>query len=207
MIVKFNFVTMTKDEPTAFRLISEIERQMAEQDRILIIDDFSSAEYCARLGSLSEADPKRIRIIQHALDENFSAHRNSCKPWVPEGEWVLMLDSDEMIMPGFVDAVRREIEAVPNADAVAFERFNSYIDDTKDETPPLPDYKRVFPEDYQTRAWVNRPAIGYVNRVHEQLVGFHRRIFLKGPPFTILHHRWKGPRRYDYYYAKFNLPF
>lgn len=186
-----NIVVLTKGEWQAFELVLEIHRQKLETDRLLVWDDFSPSEWLAGMRDIAE-------VKQHAADKNMSAHRNAVKRELPEGEWILMLDADERIQPSFLAALRANILAHPEDDAMFLERFNFNWDSRKNVVPPVEvDYSKPFDPDYQPRVFRNLASIRFKGVVHEQLEGYASVLYLSGPPYTIIHHRQNCPRRYE----------
>lgn len=184
-----NIVVMTKDEPCAFDLVRELEAQMNGRHRLLVWDDFSSPEWLRSMSVLAE-------VRQNALQSHFANHRNRVKCQFRDGEWILMLDADEWIQPGFIAAMELETSGVDGRDVMFFERRNTFHEDTGSSDHPSVDYRRPFKPDFQGRAFLNLPHIRYEGHVHEGLKGFDWPVYLKGPPFTIIHHKRNVQPRY-----------
>jgi glycosyltransferase involved in cell wall biosynthesis len=180
-----HIVVMTKDEVEAFRLLAEATTQVDSDDRVYILDDYSSDEYICKVRS----EFPMCVVVQHALCDNFSMHRNSVKSVVPDGEWIVMLDADEMVMPGFVRGVQETICRFSNVDALYFQRYNTLYRDGESDVPRQPSEGEKFNDDFQGRGFKNRSEICYSGIVHEQLGGFKLCMLLSGKPFTILHHK------------------
>lgn len=195
------FTVMTKDEPEAFRLLEILHLQLRRHHHILILDDFSNESYYRHLASFADYWRPNCLLYRHALNQHFSQHRNYVKGLVPHGEWIVMLDADEVVMPGFVEGVSKTLRENPEADALFFQRSNSFYDPPEDSTPPVPDFTKPFPggDDFQPRGFLNVPNIYYVKPRDNELQGYKHEVWLKGPPFCLLHRVRNGKRRYDYW--------
>lgn len=62
-------------------------------DEIIVIDDYSTDK---TIGVINELDNKKVKIISHALNENFSQSRNFGLDQA-QNEWILFVDADERI--------------------------------------------------------------------------------------------------------------
>lgn len=199
-----NFVVMTKDEPQAFRLMKEINRQYdPETDTLTVWDDYSSPEWLSECYSVAEG---RWNVVQHRLNEDFSDHRNAALRSLPDEEWVLFLDADEMIQSGFISGIKSRIDQNPESDFLIFPRFNTWWNEHgNDQTPVVPPDDPPFDGDRQGRGILNGRGIYWKNRVHEVVTGQKSSLNFYGNPFTILHHRENTVRRYTYFYQKFGI--
>lgn len=185
-----NVVILTKDEWQAFELVIEVHRQMEAGDTLLVWDDCSSPQWLAQMKDIAEVkiDP---------ANKNLSDHRNRVKAHIPPGEWIVMIDADERIQPGFLAALNAKIK-LTDCDAMWLERHNTYWDSRGQIVPPSTiDYAKPFDPDYQPRLFRNLPEIHFENPIHHVLNGHKKAEFLKGPPFTIIHHRQNCPRQYE----------
>jgi hypothetical protein len=182
-------VITTKGEWQAFRLVIEVIRQKRDTDMVLIWDDESPADWLAQMGKLAP-----IQI--HPLNRDFAAHRNAIKSVVPEGDWIIMLDADEWIMPGFIEAIHTQIVDNPDADSIFLERCNTRWEDLSTPVPPEPDYDQLLNHDYQHRGFRNLARIAFVGCVHEAMTGMEHTLHLKGKPYTLIHHKPMGEPRY-----------
>lgn len=192
-----HIVILTKNEWQAFGLVLEVARQMNfSRDHLLVWDDESepawSEQMRAFIGSLPNA-----RFLVHPVNQHLGNHRNAVKAVIPENEWILQLDADEWILPGFIDACACEMAKHPNIDALFFERWNSYWEDTGTAVPEEPNYGELWKPDFQGRALRNIKQIIFDGQIHHGLRFADWPVYLRGRPFTIIHHRRREPRRYD----------
>lgn len=191
-----NFVVMTKDEPEAFRLLRLLAEQLGNNN-LMVLDDFSGTYFCSQLHEFAPTVPHFV-IFHHYLSSHFGNHRNYIKTVIPQGQWIVMLDADEVIMPDFVIGVSSVIDTRPDIDTLYFQRHNSYYGPEESPEPPLIDFSIPFNNDFQGRGFINTPEIHYEGQVHEGLVGWKNPLYLKGPPFCIIHHVRREIRRYEH---------
>jgi hypothetical protein len=184
-----HIVVMTNGEWMAFRLVCELLRQIdKDQDDLTVWDDESPDEYRRQMGKLA-------RVLVHPLNKNFAEHVNALKEVFPKGEWILYLDADEMILPGFLAATRGHMQVNKKADAIYFERRNTTWAETGSPNPPEPLY--VKDPDFQPRAFINNESIHYERFVHQLLKGDRNPLYLRGRPITILHHKNDDRPKYE----------
>jgi glycosyltransferase involved in cell wall biosynthesis len=196
----------TKDEPEAFRLISRIAEQ--SEARLVICDDFSSPDWISVLKQWQAVYPF-IELKQHALNNDFGAHRQWFKEQIGEENWIVMLDADEWVGPKFLATVAYEIISNPEADLIQVPRLNTLFGEgvptdrnrNYTEKIPLLDWAQLkdptylkingvdnWP-DWQWRIYQNKPYLHYQNKVHEMLIGAQHPIALMQSDLTIIHHK------------------
>lgn len=108
-------VILAKNED---KLINECIESLSFCDEILIIDDNSTDNTIKIVNSLAN---KKIKIIPHNLDNNFSQARNFGLQKA-KNEWVLFVDSDEVIS----DALAYEISNVIHTAGQDVGEFNGF---------------------------------------------------------------------------------
>lgn len=180
---------MTKGEWQAFGLVLEVLRQKRPSDVCFVWDDYSLPSWVDQMREI-------IEVKQDALDGNFGEHRNRSKKFVPEGEWIVMLDADEMILPGFIESLHVATEVHGGVDSIFLDRRNTFWDETGSPAFQPSPYNQLFKPDFQGRVFRNIESIRYQGHVHEGLVGYDWPVYLRGEPFTIIHHKRRVPPRY-----------
>src|SRR4030042_6223066 len=83
--------------------IEQTLQSLAWSDEIIIIDDYSTDK------TISIASTYKAKIIQHRLNHDFAAQRNFGLSKV-KGEWVLFVDSDEVVSEELKNEIQRAIE-------------------------------------------------------------------------------------------------
>lgn len=185
-----NIVIGTNGEWQAFELVLEVLRQKRKTDRLIVWADSLPDHWASQMRDLAE-------IRQHRITDSMADHYNMGIRQFPENEWVIRLDADERIQPGFLDAVKARAALETDADAMMVERRNSYWHETGSVVPPQVDYSMSCEPDFQPRVLRNCPYLYLVRPVHQHLVGAKKIIHLTGPPFTLIHHRKDCPRGYE----------
>lgn len=198
--MKLHIVILTKNEPEAFRLISRVCETKRSEDRVIIWDDLSGVGWRCMLNYYRQIYP--LEYHQHAWNSSFCNHRNSVKPIIPEGEWVVMLDADEWIEPTFLQRVHIAIEEHPKADSFLISRVNGYYNHLSDSKMPEPDWSNVQAEnwpDWQPRVFKNIPEICYVHDVFNWFSGCKCTLELSGEGVSLFHFKVRSwTNRYNH---------
>jgi glycosyltransferase involved in cell wall biosynthesis len=165
--ITLSYALMTHNEVVEFGwLIEALKDALNEQSEIVVLDDFSTSDM--------------VELIKrYALNKNFSAQRNVLKG-LCRGEFVFLLDPDELPSPELLKALPRLMEVMrqQKLDAISMPRLNILVEGDAPvdaRTRPVSDTDlRNQKPDYMTRLLRNDPEIKWVNRVHERLVGVRR---------------------------------
>src|SRR3989344_2887788 len=72
-------------------------------DEILIVDDSSTDT------TLEIAKKHKARVVQHALNSDFSAQRNYALSQITSG-WILFVDADEVVTPELAAEIHKAIQ-------------------------------------------------------------------------------------------------
>ena len=142
-------------------------------DEIVVVDDDSTDEYTLQL-LYNYADSDRIRLYQHALDNDFAGHKNYLNS-LCEGDYIFQIDADEKFHNNLLTYLHDIVYNNTNVDMFLIPRVNVVTGLTND------DIKRwgwsvndkgwaMFP-DYQTRLYKNTSDIKWEGKVHERIVG------------------------------------
>jgi len=94
--------------------VESVLGQLLERDELLVVDDGSTDASLAVLDSYT-ADP-RIKILAQANQGQLQAVLNGIKR--STGDVVLLLDSDDYYLPGYLDTLRQLYSTSPEIDAV-----------------------------------------------------------------------------------------
>jgi glycosyltransferase involved in cell wall biosynthesis len=93
------------------RCIDSCLAQSDEDFEIVVVDDGSSDDTAAILGR-SYADP-RLRIVCHQANRGINPSRHSGAANA-RGEWVVVIDSDDELLPGALQRLRELITELPD---------------------------------------------------------------------------------------------
>lgn len=160
-------------ERAIFPLLGRLLEQLRAEDSIAVIETSEGAhpDWLETLRAFRKAHP-RLGIIPHRFSGSFSELRNFVNRTVPHNEWMVLLDADEWIQPGFVSAIRSKL--------------------TSDQARAF-SIKRI--EANQTPAWLTR-----IMRPSECLWVGTRHSVIKGPavvmlenPLSTIEHKPENP--------------
>ncbi|MFK7740468.1 MAG: glycosyltransferase [Planctomycetota bacterium] len=117
-------------------------------DELILVDTGSTDD------TVAIAEGYGASVLHRAWDDDFSAPRNAGLA-AATGDWVLVLDADEMLEEGAADAIR---ELVENPDALGYHlRFTNNYGEGKTMGVMM------------VRLFRNLPGIAYANVIHEQV--------------------------------------
>ena len=108
------------DEATLCATVDSVLGQTRPADEIIIVDDASNID----LGELLGPRTDKLRIIRHAENRGSGASRNTGLPETT-GDYVLFLDSDDIIYPDFLAISAQILDDNPHAGA-CFSNFHRH---------------------------------------------------------------------------------
>lgn len=169
-------------------------------DEVVVLDDFS--DDIVTVNTLQSFKGKeRIRILQHALDNNYGAHKNFGNGQCV-GDYVFQLDGDELPSELTIgENLHAIIESNPDTELVFVPRMNDYIGVNQEhamrwgwrlsESPSLHRPLVNWP-DFQGRIYKREPGrIKWDRRLHEKIEGHKHYSFLpvEDESFAIWHRK------------------
>lgn len=93
-------------------------QERAREAEFVFVDDASPDASVARLEALRVLFPElRVRVLHHDRNRGLAAARRTALA-AARGEWVLHVDSDDMLLPGALARLLEEAERRPDADLV-----------------------------------------------------------------------------------------
>ena len=135
---------ITKDEE---RFLAQCLKSVRDVARQIIVVDTGSTDRTVEIATELGAEIHRV-----AWTEDFSAARNAALEYAT-GDWVLILDADEELMPESLETLLREMR---DTSAIAF------------RLPIFDAGKEAHGCNYVPRLFRNAPGIHFVGRIHEQ---------------------------------------
>lgn len=145
-----------------------------DEDEILIVDDFSTDPKTVELLS-SCGQMTSIRVLQHALNKDFSTHKNFMNDNA-SGDFIFNIDADEYPSDYLVTNIKGIIQQNPTIDLFWVPRVNVVEDITEDDIKRwgwnVNEKGYVNWPDLQGRIYRKSPDIRWKNKVHEVLSGF-----------------------------------
>lgn len=104
------------------RTAASVLAQLRPTDDFVIVDDGSTPPLESH-GAFKDLGP-HVRIVRHDTNRGVLAARNTLLRELPDhSHWVLFLDSDDRMLPGWRDLVDREIAAPDQAVLLWFDRL------------------------------------------------------------------------------------
>ncbi len=168
---------MTHNETAEFRWLMEaLVPALDVIDEIVVVDDFSDAEFIAAVREFEATMP--LRFFQRALGKNFAAQRNYMKS-LCRGRLIFFLDPDELptarILRG-LPKILQMMEAL-DIDACQLPRLNVWLPGDRLAHPRSVDLQQqgltILWED-QFRMLRNLPHLRWTMRLNEYLTGVRR---------------------------------
>lgn len=102
-------------------LVDVVKRSPSDSFEIVVVDDFSTDPVTIKILEEFSTD---INLIQHALNNDFAAHKNFLSDQC-SGDWILNIDADEMLPDGFLDNLHLILESNPEVEAYWLPRVNT----------------------------------------------------------------------------------
>ena len=129
-------------EKLVTRAIRSCLAQTGDDFEIVVTDDGSTD---GTVDVIEQIGDPRIKLVRHATNLGHSAARNSCVD-AAVGEWIVILDSDDELLPGGLDKIRKAV--FDSGDEVDCLQFMYDRDDGGcSPDPPFVDGSLTF-EDY-----------------------------------------------------------
>jgi len=91
-------------------LASVFAQEALDGVEVLAVDDCATDGSPALLQAWAERHPGRLRVIRHACNAGISATRNTLVE-ASRGHYLWFLDADDVLMPGAVASLRRQVQA------------------------------------------------------------------------------------------------
>ena len=112
-------IMATYETPEAYLLaaIASVQAQIYDHWELCIADDASSAPHVAALLKQVAAEDPRIRVVVRPVRGHISAASNSALG-LARGEWVVLMDHDDLIPPDALYELAAEAAAHPDAQVI-----------------------------------------------------------------------------------------
>ena len=197
-------VTVCNEIEEIQKLIPFLEQNMRETDEIVIQYDRSSVtdEVMNYLDTLNNTH----RVVGHTLGNDFSQFKNNLRKHCKK-DFIFQLDADEIPNKLLMENIHDIIEE-NDVDLLYVPRVNT-VDGLTEEHIQKWGWKVNsdgwinFP-DFQSRIFRNDKSIRWINKVHEQIIGF--KTFSRLPSYeelSLYHHKEiKRQERQNEFYSK-----
>jgi len=168
-------ITVCNEFDEIIKLLTQLLNYKGENSEIVVLLDTpkASPELIEYLELQAEAD--YITLIESEFNNDFAQWKNflnsNCK-----GEWIFQIDADELLDPELIVNLEDILDGNVDKDMVVVPRIN-IVNGLTDEHVQKWGWRVNekgwvnFP-DVQTRIYKNSEKIGWINKVHERIVGF-----------------------------------
>jgi len=171
-------ITAYNEHEELNRLLSQIIKIVKPEDEIVIqLDSKSTIEVISLVDEFLTKNKKEYNIKRCIFDLNkdFATFKNNLKSYCAK-DWVFQIDADETLSETFARVIHEVLENNENVDLIAIPRVNIVKGlEQKDVIEwrwQLNEQGWVNWPDNQHRIFRNKPEIKWVNKVHEQIVGW-----------------------------------
>jgi glycosyltransferase involved in cell wall biosynthesis len=168
-------ITACNEVEETIRLVNQLLNYKGESSEIVVLLDTPKApvELLEYLELQANAD--YINLIESEFDNDFAQWKNllnsQCK-----GEWIFQLDADEYLTPDLIVNLEDILETNIDKDLIVVPRINTVEGLTEAHIQKwgwnVNEKGWVNFPDVQTRIYKNSENIGWINKVHERIVGF-----------------------------------
>lgn len=151
--VKFSvLVAVYNAAPYLRACLDSILHQSVDELQILCVDDASTDDSLSILSEYAARD-KRVEVIRLDQNQGQAAARNVALSRA-KGEWILMVDADDLLGEDALEELARTMKRFPSADCIVLQlvRFGA-AQATEREDGPVPD--TVFTGEEACRAAIN----------------------------------------------------
>jgi len=168
-------ITACNEVEETIRLVSQLLNYKGENSEIVVLLDTPKApvELLEYLELQANAD--YINLIESEFDNDFAQWKNLLNSQC-RGEWIFQLDADEYLTPDLIVNLEDILETNIDKDLIVVPRINTVEGLTETHIKKwgwnVNEKGWVNFPDVQTRIYKNSENIGWVNKVHERIVGF-----------------------------------
>lgn len=168
-------ITVCNEFEETIKLITQLLNYKGNDSEIVVLLDTpkSSPQLIEYLELQAEAN--YITLIESEFNNDFAQWKNFLNSHC-EGEWIFQLDADEILSPDLIVNLEEILDTNSDKDMIVVPRIN-IVNGLTDEHIQKWGWQVNekgwvnFP-DVQTRVYKNSEKIGWVNKVHERIVGF-----------------------------------
>ena len=171
-------ITAYNEHEELDRLLNQIIKIVKPEDEIVIqLDSKATIEVISLVDEFLVKNKKEYNIKRCIFDLNkdFASFKNNLKSYCAK-DWIFQIDADETLSETFARVIHEVLENNENVDLIAIPRVNIVKGlEQKDVIEwrwQLNEQGWVNWPDNQHRIFRNKPEIKWVNKVHEQIVGW-----------------------------------
>jgi glycosyltransferase involved in cell wall biosynthesis len=168
-------ITVCNEVEETIKLITQLLNYKGKDSEIVVLLDTPKApiELLEYLELQGEAN--HINLIESEFNNDFAHWKNflnsQCK-----GEWIFQIDADELLNPELIVNLEDILDGNVDKDMIVVPRINIVNGLTDSHIQKwgwrVNEKGWVNFPDVQTRIYKNSEKIGWINKVHERIVGF-----------------------------------
>lgn len=168
-------ITACNEVEETIRLVNQLLNYKGENSEIVVLLDTPKAPIELVEYLELQANEDYITLIESEFNNDFAQWKNflnsNCK-----GEWIFQLDADEYLEPDLIVNLEDILDTNQDKDMIVVPRINTVEGLTEAHIQKwgwrVDERGYVNFPDVQTRIYKNSDKIGWVNKVHERIVGF-----------------------------------
>ena len=187
--ISFYFALFVNNEEKNYlsKCIDNILLALENNDELIILDDYSTEK--STIDYLNSLNNQAIKIYKHALNNNFSEHKNYllslCKK-----DYIFLFDADEYINAEKIKELKQLVNFMPNVDIFNLPRKN-IIENVTDEAIKKYNWNIKnglfnYP-DFQQRIIKNNKGIIFKGNLHERLYNEKSSFNINDEQYAIMH--------------------
>lgn len=168
-------ITACNEVEETIRLVGQLLNYKGKNSEIVVLLDTPKAPIELVEYLELQANEDYITLIESEFNNDFAQWKNflnsNCK-----GEWIFQLDADEYLEPDLIVNLEDILDTNQDKDMIVVPRINTVEGLTEAHIQKwgwrVDERGYVNFPDVQTRIYKNSDKIGWVNKVHERIVGF-----------------------------------
>ena len=171
-------ITAYNEHEELERLLNQIIKIVKPTDEIIIqLDSKATIEVISLVDSFIGKNKPNFLVKRcfFELNNDFGSFKNNLKSYCTK-DWIFQIDADETLSETFCRVIHEVLESNEEVDLIAIPRVNIVEGlEQKDVIEwrwQLNEHGWVNWPDNQHRIFRNKPEIKWVNKVHEQIVGW-----------------------------------
>ena len=172
-------ITAYNEHEELTRLLEQLQQIVKPDDEIVLqLDSKATPEVLSIADQMVSNRSKwncGVKKCVFNLDNHFANFKNNLKSYCTK-DWIFQIDADETLSETFSRVIHEVLEANEEIDLVAVPRVNIVKGLEQNDVIQwgwqINQYGWVNWPDAQHRIFRNKPEIGWVNKVHEKIVGW-----------------------------------
>ena len=171
-------ITAYNEHEELKQLLNQLVQIVKPNDEIVIqLDNKATNEVIKITDEFFNKHSEKVNIKKtfFGLDNHFANFKNNLKEHCAK-DWIFQIDADETLSETFCRIIHEVLETNEEIDLIAVPRVNIVNGLTQEDVTQwhwqLNNQGWVNWPDFQHRIFKNKPEIKWVNKVHEQIIGW-----------------------------------